>query len=281
MSAANTLRILAVIPSRLASTRLPEKPLKDIAGHSLVQRVWDQAMNTSCITYCAVATDSEVIFKHVESFGGKAVMTSGEYQTGSERVYGAAQLLAKQHFPEEAARVSKPETLWDVVLNVQGDMPFVPPKAIERLVSFLLDNRETYSMATIATPITDEERFLAPSVVKVVVSAKSEGLYFSRAPIPFPRSEQQKKTYRSPANGEIVYGLKHVGLYAFLPAGLQAYDSPEISPIEDVEKLEQLRVMERGERIGVVILDEELMRNSVEVDTPEDLARAASIATGV
>jgi len=263
------MRILAVIPSRLASTRLPEKPLKDIAGKSLVQRVWEMAKGVPELTDIVVATDNETIFNHVESFGGTAVMTSESFSTGSERVYGAAQILGNGD-PEQ----------FDIILNIQGDMPLLPREAVSRLIQFLLEHRDRFQMATIATPITEEERFLSNSVVKVVVTETGEGLYFSRAPIPFPRDASERRSVKTSAASEPVFGFKHLGLYAFTAKGLSAYNSPAQSSLEQIEKLEQLRVLERGNRIGVVVIEEALMRDSVEVDTPDDLARASEIARG-
>ncbi|MCC6953523.1 MAG: 3-deoxy-manno-octulosonate cytidylyltransferase [Deltaproteobacteria bacterium] len=265
------MKVIGVIPSRLGSTRLPEKPLKDIDGKTLVQRVWDAASQARSLTECVIATDSDEILRHVESFGGRAVMTSPDHGTGSERVLAAARLAAS---PE-----GKPgaENQWDLILNIQGDMPLLPPSVIDRLVGFLAERRGDFQMATIATPIESEEQFLSRSVVKVVISARGEGLYFSRAPIPFPRDEDGKRTLAAPTADGFAYGFKHLGLYAFTPQALLAYEKPDFTPLEKVEKLEQLRVLEHGNRIGVLPIESQTLSESVEVDTPEDLARAAEI----
>jgi 3-deoxy-manno-octulosonate cytidylyltransferase (CMP-KDO synthetase) len=123
-----------------------------------------------------------------------------------------------------------------------------------------------------------EEQFLSQSVVKVVVTEQSEALYFSRAPIPFPRGEKERMAVRSPTTGELVFGFKHYGLYAFTPRGLLAYSTSRVSVLESIEKLEQLRVLESGARVGVHLVSSEIMKDSVEVDTPADLERARMVA---
>lgn len=261
-------RILGVIPSRLQSSRLPQKPLKDIFGKSLVERVWLQAKRSQLLSDVVVATDAEQIAQHVEGFGGKALMTPSTLMTGSERVYEAARLLGGQ------AGIGT----WDVILNIQGDMPFLPPHVIDRLIGFLMERRGDFSMATIATPIFHEELFLSKSVVKVVVSSRDEGLYFSRSPIPCPRDDDGRQALTSPTSGRPAFGYKHLGLYAFTPAGIQGYSSAEMSGLERIEKLEQLRALERGARLGVVVLEDPELERSIEVDTPDDLERANALA---
>ena len=135
------MKVIGVIPSRLGSTRLPEKPLKDIDGKSLVQRVWDVAAQAKSLTEIVVATDAPEIQRHVESFGGRAIMTSPDHGTGSERVLAAARLAAGGGVGAERH--------WDLILNVQGDMPLLPPTVIDRLVAFLAERRTEFQMATI------------------------------------------------------------------------------------------------------------------------------------
>lgn len=264
-------RIIVIIPSRLQSTRLPEKPLKDISGKTLVQRAWECAKGADGVGSVVVATDNETIADVVRGFGGEVIMTDPALANGSERVRAAAELLAKR-------RGKTVEDAFDVIVNVQGDMPFLPSRVVQELAAFLWARKDRFSMATIAAPIVDREKFLSPSVVKVVVTKDSEALYFSRAPVPFPRNEEDAGKFRSPATGEPIYGLHHYGLYAFTPKGMRAYETSEISPLEQMEKLEQLRVLERGDRVGVLILGRDVMSGSVEVDTAEDLERARKIA---
>jgi 3-deoxy-manno-octulosonate cytidylyltransferase (CMP-KDO synthetase) len=264
-------KILAVIPARLASTRLPEKALKDIVGKTLVQRSWERAKASSLVDKVVVATDSQQIVSLVESFGGEAVMTSAELQCGSERVLAAAEILAK-------AENKTVNEMFSIIVNNQGDMPFLPTGIVDGLVKFLSENTDRFQMATIVSPLLSEEHFLSPNVVKAVVTSRNEALYFSRAPIPFPRGENERMSFESPDGKGKVFGFKHFGLYAFTPAGLMAYATSELSPLESVEKLEQLRVLEMGARVGVHIVGSDAMKDSVEVDTQSDLERARAVA---
>jgi len=264
-------KILSVIPARLASTRLPEKPLKDILGKSLIQRAWERAKLSKTVDRVVVATDSEQIVELVQSFGGEAIMTDPKLQCGSERVKAAADILAAQ----ENKTVSE---VFSIIINNQGDMPFLPAGVVDDLVKFLAANTDKFQMATIVSPLHSEEQFLSPNVVKAVVTSRNEALYFSRAPIPFPRGEHERMSFESPDGKGLVFGFKHFGLYAFTPEGIKAYSTSKQSPLEVVEKLEQLRVLEMGARVGVHIVASDAMKDSVEVDTPSDLERARGIA---
>lgn len=261
--------ILAVIPARRASSRLPEKPLKDIRGKSLIERAWERASAAKSVNRVVIATDDQEIFQLCEGFGAEVVMTEPELACGSERVFRAAELLAGSE---------KIENRFSIILNNQGDMPFLPGQVVDGLVEFLKDKAGVFDMATIASPLVSEEQFLSQSVVKVVVTENSEALYFSRAPIPFPRGESERMSVRSPTTGELVFGFKHYGLYAFTPRGILAYSTSRVSTLENVEKLEQLRVLESGARVGVHVVSSEIMKDSVEVDTPADLERARVVA---
>ena len=236
-------RILSVIPARLASTRLPEKALKEIEGKTLIQRAWERAKTSSLVSRVVVATDSDQIMKLVEGFGGEAVMTDPELQCGSERVRAAAEILA-------AKENKSLSDCFSIVINNQGDMPFLPSGVVDDLIKFLSANTDKFQMATIVAPLLNEEQFLSPNVVKAVVTSRNEALYFSRAPMPFPRSDQDRKTFESPDGKGKIFGFKHFGLYAFTPEGLQAYSTSKQSPLECVEKLEQLRVLEMGARVA-------------------------------
>jgi 3-deoxy-manno-octulosonate cytidylyltransferase (CMP-KDO synthetase) len=264
-------KVLSIIPARLASTRLPEKALKDIVGKTLVQRAWERAKLSTLVDRVVVATDSEQILDLVNSFGGEAVMTDPELQCGSERVREAAEILAAKENKSVADAFS-------IIVNNQGDMPFLPGGVVDDLVKFLSANTDRFQMATIVSPLLEEEQFLSPNVVKAVVTSSNEALYFSRAPIPFPRSEQERMSFESPDGKGKVFGFKHFGLYAFTPDGLRAYSTSKQSPLEVVEKLEQLRVLEMGARVGVHIVASDAMKDSVEVDTPSDLERARMMA---
>ncbi|MFN8389125.1 MAG: 3-deoxy-manno-octulosonate cytidylyltransferase [Bdellovibrionota bacterium] len=263
-AAAAPSKVLTVIPARLASQRLPGKPLKDIAGKTLVQRVWEQGCKARCISRLIVATDSEEIRQVALGFGAEVMMTSPEITTGSQRVAAVWNELKHEG--------------WDYVMNLQGDMPFIKPELLEQCMSFFESRREQFDMCTVATPILDEATFRSPNDVKVVVSERHQGLYFSRAPIPHSR-DGAKLRYVTPGGAEIeVFGFKHFGLYAFRTDALGLFENPDQSPLEQVEKLEQLRLLERGLRIGVCVVPPDLTADSIEVDTPDDLDRSCLIA---
>lgn len=252
-------RVLTVIPARLASQRLPEKPLRDIEGQTLLERVWRRGTSARRTGRVVIATDDARIEKLARSFGAEVVMTAESITTGSQRVAATCELLGKEHF--------------DLVVNLQGDMPFIRPELIDRCIEFLERERSRFEMATIATPITEESTYLSSSDVKVVVGGGDRALYFSRAPVPHSRDGN-----RMSFEGREVFGFKHFGLYAFLPSTLEEFRSNELSALESVEKLEQLRLLERGYRIGVQVVPVALTADSVEVDTPADLERSREIA---
>lgn len=257
----HTPKVICVIPARLGSTRLARKALRTIEGKTLVERVWSQARASSQVTEVVIATDSEEIAAVVNGFGGRAVITSPEISCGSARVAVAAAQIGGS---------------WDIVLNVQGDMPFISPAIIDRGIEFLRDN-PNFTMSTVAVPIEDSESFLSKSVVKVVVGRGDRALYFSRAPIPHSRDGELPI---DPLSGKKIFGFKHIGYYLFRPSGLDSYRGTVPSPLEQIEMLEQLRHLELGHEIGVCILEPELTASLVEVDTEDDLARATMVARG-
>ena len=280
MSTDTMQQVLAVIPARLASTRLPEKPLKDIEGKSLVQRVWERARTAKLIDRVVVATDSEEIEREVLRFGGEVVMTSPELTTGSARVAAAARLLGGTHGDH-------PIAAWRTVVNVQGDMPFIKGELIDRCIHFLHAQQKLkpgagnhFGMVTIATPILDERVFLSPMDVKVVVGDGQRALYFSRAPIPHSRDGNRLEEISPAGSKRLVYGYKHFGLYVYSPEVLADFEESSMSALEEIEKLEQLRLLEMGHTIGVCIVESDLTAGSIEVDTPEDLERSRQLARG-
>ncbi|NCO33572.1 MAG: 3-deoxy-manno-octulosonate cytidylyltransferase [Armatimonadetes bacterium] len=234
-------RVIGVIPARYHSTRLDGKALLDICGKPMIQRVYEQTRRASSVESVYVATDDERIFRAVESFGGRAIMTSSNHPSGTDRLAEAVADLA-----------------CDIVVNVQGDEPMVDPSAIDKLVAPLLEDTNV-SMSTLAAPINEEDEFSDPNVVKVVTDQDGYALYFSRACIPYHRE--------GVADG--VSALHHMGLYAYRKDFLLQYASLSPSPLENLEKLEQLRVLENGYRIKVVI-DEYA---AIGVDTEQDLER--------
>ena len=235
--------ILAVIPARFASTRLPGKPLKADTGKTLIQHVVEAAGRSGRIDRVIVATDDDRIASAVRSFGGEAVMTREDHPSGTDRVAEVAAAL-----PE--ARI---------VVNLQGDEPEISAEALDLVVE-LLEADPGAPMATLATPIRDAATFADPSCVKVVRAGSGRALYFSRSPIPLHRDGP-------PAADPL--GLLHLGLYAYRRDFLLKLATLPPSPLETSEKLEQLRVLEAGYPIAVGIVEEP----SVGIDTPEDYRR--------
>lgn len=254
-------RVLGVIPARFESSRLPGKPLKDIAGKSLIQRVYEQAIRSKLLSEVVVSTDDERIQKHAESFGARVIITGSHHLTGSDRVSETALILDKN------------TNSFAFVANIQGDMPFINPEAVDLTIKTLMEAPSDFGMSTIATPIIDETEFERPASVKVVVGHDGLALYFSRAPIPFWRERNP-----SSVTPENPFGHKHVGLYVFRPDVLHRLSSLPQSLPETREKLEQLRALSNGVKIRVAIAPKSIMHPSIEVDTPDDLERACKAA---
>lgn len=234
------MKIACIIPSRYASTRLPGKPLRMIAGETLVHRVYERAALAKLPDIVIVATDNEKIESEVKSFGGRVMMTSPDHPTGTDRLAEVA--------------ASLPD--YDIVVNVQGDEPFINPDVIDSLAKMLAE-RDDLDMTTAAAPLKEDE-YDDPSAVKVVVNQKGEALYFSRSLIPYPRNEFS------------VPPLKHVGIYAYRRDFLLSYAGMKQTPLEKTESLEQLRALEMGYKIGVIRIDSE----DIGIDTEEDLKKA-------
>ena len=235
------MRVLGVIPVRMEAVRFPGKPLALLAGKPLVQWVWEAASRASdVLDELVVATDSDEIAAVVEGFGGRVSRTRADHATGSDRV---AEVAA--HHPGA-----------DVVVNVQGDQPFVKPEMLSALVAAFDD--DSVRMATVGCPL-DTAAADDPNTVKVITNVYGDALYFSRAPIPHRRDTDVR-----------VPVLHHLGLYAFRQAFLAQYATLEPTPLERAEGLEQLRAVEHGIAIRV----QEVAHGIDEVNTPEDLRRA-------
>jgi 3-deoxy-D-manno-octulosonate cytidylyltransferase len=239
--------VIAVIPARYASTRLPAKALAEIAGVPMVVRVWQQTRKAGSIDKTIVATDDERIAEVVRRAGGEAMITAATHQSGTDRI------------AEVARRVSA-----EVYLNVQGDLPFLDPADLDALATPMRTD-PSIAMATLGTPIVDQHEWTNPNVVKVVRSAQGNALYFSRAPIPCPRD-----TEAIPA-----VALRHIGVYAYRREFLLRFAALPQGVLERIEKLEQLRALENGYAIRVV----PSVAPSLEIDTAEDLARARAQAS--
>jgi len=242
--------VVAIIPARYASTRLPGKPLLDICGKPMVWRVYEQAKKARLVDDVWVATDDVRVYDTVTGLGGKAVMTSPEHPSGTDRIAEAASGI-----------------LADIYVNVQGDEPMIPPAMIDEAVRPLVDN-PALNMGTAARVITSPDEITDPSVVKVVLDEHGCAMYFSRAPIPFHRDE-----WAGP--GGITAGgcLKHIGIYVYRREFLFRYAKLPPTVPEKLEKLEQLRALGHGERISVVVTKHE----SIGVDTPSDLEKVRGL----
>jgi 3-deoxy-manno-octulosonate cytidylyltransferase (CMP-KDO synthetase) len=240
--------VIAVIPARYGSTRLPAKALADIGGFPMVVRVWRQASRAKSIARVIVATDDERIASAVGRAGGEAMMTAATHQSGTDRIAEVAQKVTA-----------------DVYLNVQGDQPFIDPRDLDALAAPMLADA-SLEMATLATPIAGLEEFRNPAKVKVVCDNSGNALYFSRSPIPHGRDLE----------GVPPGALRHIGVYAYRRDFLMRFAALAPGRIEQIEKLEQLRALENGYRIRVVAS----AAPSLEIDTAEDLARARRLQLG-
>ncbi|CAN5236930.1 3-deoxy-manno-octulosonate cytidylyltransferase [soil metagenome] len=238
------MNILCIIPSRIGSTRLPRKALALIQGKPMVQRVYENTKLCSAISKVVVATDCEEIAQVISGLGGEVQLTDPELPTGTDRV-----AVAAEHYPN-----------MDVVINLQGDQPFVRTEMLTSLVLPYLSN-EMPDMTTLACPLNFATEYNDPSVVKVTYDLASNAIYFSRSPIPYFR-EQVK-----------VPVAHHIGIYAFRRDFLAHYRTLAETPLQIAEGLEQLRVLEHGYRIRICHTE----HHSLEINTPEDLARANEV----
>lgn len=242
------LKFIAIIPARYASTRFPGKPLARLGGMPVIERVYCQVKGV--VEDVVVATDDERILAAVEAFGGRAVMTSDKHRSGTDRCWEAYQKQGKEY---------------DVVINVQGDEPFIAHSQLRAIMACFED--EATDIATLVKPFTAEDGLASlenPNSPKVVLDSESRAIYFSRSVIPYLRGVEREQWL------EHHTFYKHIGMYAFRREALREVTSLEPSPLEMAESLEQLRWLENGYKIGVGISSIE----TVGIDTPEDLERA-------
>ncbi|MHB1456716.1 MAG: 3-deoxy-manno-octulosonate cytidylyltransferase [Armatimonadota bacterium] len=238
-----TARIVGLIPARLAATRLPNKPLLDIAGKPMIQWVYEHAMDSELLNDVYVATPDQEVFDCVEAFGGKAIMTSSTHRSGTDRL------------AETAGKITA-----DIIVNIQGDEPLLDTHAIDLLAQAMLQDSEL-PMASLMCPISDLSESENPSVVKVVTDNDNNALYFSRSKIPYPRDDS------------IMRAMKHIGIYAYRLQFLLTYANLAPTLLEKTESLEQLRALENGYRIKMV----ETSFSPTSVDTPDDLEHVRRI----
>ncbi len=240
------MKVIAVIPARYASTRFPGKLMKDLGGKTIIRRTYDATVATELFDDVFVVTDSDLIYKDIVEHGGKAVMSIKEHESGSDRI---------------AEAVVNMEA--DIVINVQGDEPFVSKENLQRLIEiFAADHNKQVDLASLMTPINEWEVIENPNNVKVVVDDTNTALYFSRSVIPYPRDKEVQVQY-----------YQHIGVYAFRKAALLEFTTLPMKFLEASEKLEQLRYLEYGKRIKMAITT----HIGVGIDTPEDLEKAKAI----
>lgn len=237
------MKIIAVIPARYASTRFPAKLMQDLGGKTVIRRTYEATVATGLFADVFVATDSELIYDEIVNNGGKAVRSVQEHESGSDRIAEAVANL-------EA----------DIVINVQGDEPFVNKENLEMLIAIFNDDVERrVDLASLMTPIDDWDVIENPNNVKVVVDTEQVALYFSRSVIPYPREREVGVQY-----------YQHIGVYAFRKKALLAFTKLPMGALEASEKLEQLRYLEHGKRIKMAVTH----HLGVGIDTPEDLEKA-------
>lgn len=243
------IRFIGIIPARYASTRFPGKPLADMNGKTMIERVYEQVKDMLDLVY--VATDDERIASAVNAFGGQVVMTSSDHRSGTDRCYEA---------------YTKTETGYEVVVNIQGDEPFIHPSQIETLKACFTD--ETVEIATLVKPFAQDADFESalfnPNSPKVVLNKRNEAMYFSRSVIPYVRGKEHSEWLRTHTY------YKHIGLYAYRADVLREITRLPQSTLELAESLEQLRWLENGYRIKAGITH----RETIGIDTPEDMEKA-------
>jgi 3-deoxy-manno-octulosonate cytidylyltransferase (CMP-KDO synthetase) len=240
------MKAVAVVPARYASVRFPAKPLVDILGKPMIQRTYEQTSKAKTISRVIVATDDERISTVVSGFGGEVIMTSSDLRSGTDRVAQAARSI-------EA----------DIILNVQGDEPFISPEAIDIAVESLA-NESKANISTLIKLIEVEKEIFDPNIVKVVFNYNMYAMYFSRSPIPFVRDSVNYSDWLSEKKF-----YKHIGLYAYKKEALHRFSELEETIYEKLEKLEQLRALHYGFLIKVAITD----YDGISIDTPADLER--------
>jgi 3-deoxy-manno-octulosonate cytidylyltransferase (CMP-KDO synthetase) len=239
------MKILGIIPARYASSRFPGKPLVDIAGKSMIQRVYEQAKKCAQLTEVIVATDDDRIYDHVQAFGGAAIMTGTDHQSGTDR----------------CAEVAATHPQYHVIINIQGDEPYIDPEQIAKLVDCFTS--PDVQIATLVKRVKTEQELHNPNSPKVVINKLDEAVYFSRSALPHIRGEEPQNWL------EFYPYFKHIGIYGYRADVLQEITKLPISSLEKAESLEQLRWIENGYRIKVA----ETELETYAIDTPEDLEK--------
>jgi 3-deoxy-manno-octulosonate cytidylyltransferase (CMP-KDO synthetase) len=246
------MKVLGIIPARYSSSRFPGKPLIDIAGKSMIQRVVEQASKSQLIQEVVVATDDQRIFDHVESFGGKVMMTSESHMNGTERC------------GEVIGKLSD----FDIVINIQGDEPLIQPEQLEKVIALFED--EKVQIGSLCKMLTNPEDLFNPNRIKVVKDSKNDALYFSRGAIPFQKDQKISKWL------DAADYYKHIGIYAWRADTLKALLQLPVSKLEQLESLEQLRWLDAGYKIRLA----ETTIETPNIDTPDDLEGVLNVING-
>jgi len=243
------MKVLGIIPARYASSRFPGKPLVDINGKPMIQRVYEQSLKSGVLSELVVATDDSRIMETVMDFKGVAILTSELHQSGTDRCN------------EVVGKLKQKNKVFDVIVNIQGDEPYINPKQIEQLVGCFSDSE--VCIATLVKKLSRQDDLFNKNINKVIFDNSGNAIYFSRHPIPFQQNIPNEKWFES-----FTY-YKHIGIYAYRPRTLGEITKLERSKLEVAESLEQLRWLENGYKIQVKETDFE----SVAIDTPEDLSK--------
>jgi len=256
------MRFNVVIPARQASTRLPGKRLLGLGGKPMIQHVYERASQSGA-ERVIIATDHQSIVDAAKSFTNEVLLTSPEHGSGTERI---AEVVDRLGFEDSS-----------IIVNVQGDEPLIDPQLIRSVAENLAANANA-SIATVATPITHSADFENPNIVKVVLDKDSFALYFSRAPIPWPRDIYMEKEFKGLKDSDLVSSVvsfhRHVGMYAYTAKYIKTYVTLPPSPLEKIESLEQLRALFNGYRISVLVVEKS---EGIGVDTREDYDKVKDI----
>jgi 3-deoxy-D-manno-octulosonate cytidylyltransferase len=239
------MKICAFIPARYAATRFPAKLMQQLGDKTVIRHTYDNTVATGLFTDVYVVTDSTIIFDEITNHGGKAIMSIHTHESGSDRIAEAAAHLDI-----------------DVVVNVQGDEPFVKKEPLQKLLEVFKDESENVRVASLMQVLTSQQNIDDPNYVKVAIDKNSNALFFSRSVIPYPRSTESHITY-----------YEHIGVYAFKKEALLAFTNWEMTPLEAAEKIECLRYLENGVAIKMVTTN----YMCIEIDIPEDLEKAAKL----
>lgn len=240
------LKIIAMIPARYEASRFPGKLMKDLGGKTVIRRTYEAALKTGLFQEVFVVTDSDIIETEINSFKGNVIRSKKEHECGSDRIAEAVENMDV-----------------DVVVNVQGDEPFIDEESLQKLINvFYADDANSIDLASLKTPLEDSDDITNPNNVKVITNVSNYALYFSRFPVPYPRDTSVTVTY-----------YKHIGIYAFRKAALMDFYRLPMQPLEAAEKIEAIRYLEYGKNIKMV----ETPVKNIGIDTPEDLEKARKL----